>query len=84
MIDLTCQVSQSATIGIYLRVFVYTMVYSVPTWFVSLQATENVVMSATPTTQVRTTNLPWSEKCQTKQGNGRLSCRWPTVIFTPE
>ena len=33
-------VSQSATIGIYLKMLVYTMVYSGPTWFVSLPATE--------------------------------------------
>ena len=30
--------------------FVYAMVYSGPTWLVSLPATENVVMSAIPTT----------------------------------
>ena len=33
-------VSQSATIVIYLKMLVYTMVYSGPTWFVSLPATE--------------------------------------------
>ena len=33
-------VSQSATIGIYLKMLVYTMVYIGPTWFVSLPATE--------------------------------------------
>jgi len=43
-------VSQSTTIGIYLKMLVYTMVYSGPTSLVSLPATENVVISARPTT----------------------------------
>ena len=49
MIDLTCWLANCP------GVFVHIMACSGPTWLVSLPATENVIMSATPTIQVRTT-----------------------------
>jgi len=52
-------VSQSATIGKYLKKHVYSMVYSGPTWLVSLSATEKVVyVSYTNYTSVNHTVNP--------------------------
>jgi len=39
-------VSQSATIGIYLKIHVYTMVYCGPIWLVSVPATENAAYAS--------------------------------------
>ena len=68
-------VSQSATINWYLPQN-NCLHYGVQ-WLFSLPAQENVP-SATLTTHRCEPhckpNLPWYEKCQTKQGNGRLSC----------
>jgi len=67
MVDLTCQ---SATFGIYLRVLVYTIMYSGHTWHVTLPATEQCCFVSYTTIQVRTTVSTILPKCQTKQGNG--------------
>ena len=82
-------VSLSATIGNYLKMLVYTMVYSGPPWFVGLPATEHCCYT-NYTGESHRVNPTFLEL--KKKGNGQLLYlanlvgflgRWPTIIFHP-
>jgi len=67
-------VSQSVTIGIYLKMLVYTMVYSGPTWLVNLPAAEQCCNVSYTNYSGENHRVNQTFLDLTKQGNGRLSC----------